>query len=217
VARLTRQLIADESGITLVLALVVMMVMSVVAMTALQVSASSARQSKRVNAAEKAYAFAEAGLNNAAALISQSKADTSAIRPAPGYAGDLGSTVTQLPGGTVTWGGTFDAATKTWTIKAIGSVPNPTGPTASPVTRTLKTAITLVPPAITFAALNKSSDNHTLILRANASLEVTNAIYVNSSNDHDGFDIKGTTGSITAPAMDTTGGWEFEISGSMAV
>ena len=39
---------------------------------------------------------------------------------------------------------------------------------------------------------------------------MANAIYVNSSNGHDGFDIKGSGGKLAAPEIHTVGGWEFE-------
>jgi hypothetical protein len=66
------------------------------------------------------------------------------------------------------------------------------------------------PPPYSFVALNTTSENHSLIVRSGGTLTVKNAIYVNSSNGHDGFDIKGDGGSITAPEIHTVGGWEFE-------
>jgi hypothetical protein len=65
-------------------------------------------------------------------------------------------------------------------------------------------------PPISFAALNGGSENHTLIVRSGGALTVKNAIYVNSSNGHDAFDIKGSGGSITAAEIYTVGGWERE-------
>jgi Flp pilus assembly protein TadG len=69
-------------------------------------------------------------------------------------------------------------------------------------------------PEITFAALNDGgpgcNENHSLIMRAGGILTVDSTIYVDSCNDHDGFDIKGGGGKITAPKIYTVGGWEFE-------
>jgi Putative Flp pilus-assembly TadE/G-like len=69
------------------------------------------------------------------------------------------------------------------------------------------------PPPFTFVALNKTAacENHTLILRANAQLKVDSSIYVDSCNSpHDAFDIKGTSGSLTANGISVVGGWEKE-------
>ncbi|MEI7761386.1 MAG: pilus assembly protein TadG-related protein [Thermoleophilia bacterium] len=65
-----------------------------------------------------------------------------------------------------------------------------------------------VAPPYTFVALNSSSDNHTLIIQTSGQLVSASGIYVNSSNPDDGFDIKGTVGLITAPRINTVGGWE---------
>jgi hypothetical protein len=88
-------------------------VLSVVLTVALEVSSSSNRHANRSNADEKAYRLAEAGLNNAVAIIAKTGADTSAIKPQPSAPGDVNSTVQTLNGGTITWGGTYDATTKT--------------------------------------------------------------------------------------------------------
>lgn len=62
-------------------------------------------------------------------------------------------------------------------------------------------------PTITFAALNQSCDNHTLKINLGGTLVVKSGIYVDSCNDHDGFDLFGG-GSISAPTIQTVGGWE---------
>src|SRR6476660_6417805 len=113
--------LADEQGFALVMALTTLVVLSVILTVALEVSASSNRHAVRSNATEKAYRLAEAGLNNAVAVVAEAGADTTKIRPQPSHAGDSSSTVTPLDGGTATWGGSYDAATKVWTIRSIGS------------------------------------------------------------------------------------------------
>jgi hypothetical protein len=69
-------------------------------------------------------------------------------------------------------------------------------------------------PGITFAALNDGGnncgENHSLIMRASGNLTVNNTVYVDSCNDHDGFDIKGGGGALRATKIYTVGGWEFE-------
>src|SRR5262249_37163552 len=117
-APLVRRLpnLRDEHGVALLMALGSLVVLSVVLTVGLEVSSSSGRHAVRSNADEKAYRLAEAGLNNAVAVIADVGADTGKVGPKPGYAGDTNAHVQSLNGGTVTWGGTYDAATKTWTI-----------------------------------------------------------------------------------------------------
>ena len=126
----------DEHGFALVMALGSLVVLSIVLTVALEVSSSSNRHANRTNADEKAYRLAEAGLNNAVAVIAEVGADTTKVKPQPTVAGDPNSTTQSLTGGTVTWGGTYDAATKVWTIKSIGSVKNPAGVGSAAITRT---------------------------------------------------------------------------------
>jgi Flp pilus assembly protein TadG len=78
-----------------------------------------------------------------------------------------------------------------------------------------------------FCSLNRTSQNHTLVLKTGATLRVDGDIYVNSTNGGtsasdcddakelkswfvcgDGFDIFGTGGSITARTISVAGGWE---------
>jgi hypothetical protein len=74
-------------------------------------------------------------------------------------------------------------------------------------------------PPIAFAALEYQADckdNHTLLIKSSGNLTVNSGIYVNSCHPHDGFDIfaanpkTGPYGSITAPTIETTGGWEVD-------
>ena len=101
--------------------------LSLVLTVALEVSSSSNRHAARSNADEQAYRLAEAGLNNAVAVVAEVGADTTRVEPQPVVAGDPNSTTSTLTGGTVTWGGTYDARTKVWSIKSIGRVTNPSG------------------------------------------------------------------------------------------
>jgi hypothetical protein len=66
------------------------------------------------------------------------------------------------------------------------------------------------PPPYTFVSLNneRSCPNHTLVVRLGGLLTVTNNVYVNSCSDHDGFDLFGPGGNLSAPDIRTHGGWE---------
>jgi Flp pilus assembly protein TadG len=83
----------------------------------------------------------------------------------------------------------------------------------------------------TFCSLNKSNDNHTLLVQLGSTLIVDGDIYVNSSNGlkngdpttpvklndwyvgGDGFDIFGTGGRIEAETISVVGGWETHDNG----
>ena len=86
----------------------------------LGVTGAGARTASRQGADQKAYALAETGINNAVSQLAACggpPCDTGRSRsPAP------------VAGGTVTWGVDYGAGDQIWTIKAIGSVTNPTGP-----------------------------------------------------------------------------------------
>lgn len=75
-----------------------------------------------------------------------------------------------------------------------------------------------LPPSISFAALNKSCQNHTLLVKLSGQLTVQNAIYVNSCNaPKDAFDIFGAGGNISAPAINVVGGWETHDGSTVTV
>ena len=179
-ARLTRRL-ADESGIALIMAIAVMLTLTVLVTSTLAFSSSNSRDASRSVGTQKAYAAAEAGLNDAIATAQAAHSDTTKMSPSPSYAGDTNATVTSLTGGaTATWGGSFNASTQVWTLKSIGSVPNPTG--GSAITRTLTQSGTLTPPPYNFVALDTGCDVHTLIVDSSGQLNVTNKMFINSCN-----------------------------------
>jgi Tfp pilus assembly protein PilX len=205
-----RTRLSDESGVALFVALAVMLVITVLVVSVISYTSSNSRAASRSTAGQKAYAAAEAGLNNAIVAVQNAGTDTSKMPAYPAVGGLPAPQVTSLSGNaTVTWGGSYNAATKIWTVKATGSVPNPTGPLASPVTRTITQTVTATPPPYTFVSLENSCENHTLLIQSSGQLNVTNAMYINSCSNSDGFDIFGTGGNISDPAgIKTVGGWE---------
>ena len=215
-ARLMRRL-ADESGIALIMAIAVMLTLTVLVTSTLAFTSSNSRDASRSVGTQKAYAAAEAGLNDAIAAAQAAHSDTTKMSPSPSYAGDPNATVTSLTGAaTATWGGSFNASTQVWTLKSIGSVPNPTG--GSAITRTLTQSGTLTPPPYNFVALDTGCDVHTLIVDSSGQLNVTNKMFINSCNGvqfgvkPDAFDIFGTSGhgNISAPFIGVVGGWETD-------
>jgi hypothetical protein len=143
------RLVTDESGIALILALAVILVLTVVLTTVIFTTASGARDSQHKNAQQKAYALAEAGVNDALAVLYQNYPGTT------GFPGDptlLPSRTTSYSTGSATWSGTLGAAPPglawgaQWTITSTGTVKNPTGPTASNVTRTIGAVVPVIIP-----------------------------------------------------------------------
>ena len=188
----------------------VVMVLTILVTAALAYTSSDSRDASRSSATQKAYAAAEAGVNNALSVVQLAKSNTSGVPAQPASANCSGCTVTTLPGGaTVTWGANYNATTKVWTVKAIGSVPNPTGADAAAITRTLTQTARITPPPYNFVALNTSCDNHTLLVQTGGQLTVTNAMYIDSCSSGDAFDIFGAGGNISDPAgIKVVGGWE---------
>src|SRR5207244_6657726 len=128
-ARLIRRL-AAENGVALALALGLMTVLGMASTTALLYTTQNSGASSRSNAELSAHALAEAGINNAMALLSNAAND-------PTNAALLPARTDSYDGGTVTWSGTYDAASSTWTLVATGQLRNPTGVSAAPVRRTM--------------------------------------------------------------------------------
>ena len=139
----------DESGIALVMALGIMLVLTITLTSVITFTASGARDSHRVNAGQKATALAEAGVNNALAVLT---ANYPGVVTYPGNPNLLTSRTTNYSSGSVTWSGVLESAPSTvfwndqWRITSIGSVQNPTGPTAAPVTRRTTAIVPIVIP-----------------------------------------------------------------------
>ena len=164
-----RLALRDESGIALIMALGILFVLTISLGTVIYVTSASARHAEHSNAGQKAHALSEAGVHQAMALLNSSYPDTTNVFPgdrcllhpqAPpaGFPGNepfgpacavASAPFTSTPDAgrpneTVTWWGRlrFFASTGfTWVIRSTGSVPNPTGPGAAPVTRTTQVKV----------------------------------------------------------------------------
>ncbi len=196
------------------MAIAVMLVLTVLVASTLAFTSSNSRDAGRSTAGQKAYAAAEAGLNDALAAVQVAGSDTSKM------ASQASPTVTSLTSGvTATWYGTFNSATQVWTLTSTGKVVDPTGGPSSFVSRTLSQTATITPPPYSFVALNTSCDNHTLLVETGGQLTVTNKMYIDSCNSpQDAFDIFGTGGNISDPAgIKVVGGWETHNASTVTV
>jgi hypothetical protein len=127
-----------ESAFVLPLALGMSTVLAIVGATAITYTTSGARTASRSTADQKAYALAEAGVNDAMAVLSLPS--NNALDP-----NLLPPTTVNYDGGTVTYSGTLNQSTGTWTISSTGLSRNPTGPSTSPVRRTLGVSVGVDP------------------------------------------------------------------------
>lgn len=148
-----RRRLADEQGIALVLALLIMVVLAVVLTSLILYTSANARTSHYSKANQVAYSLAEAGLNNALAIVENPANHKYVLRSnlLPAQMPDASCTAPALgcsfyDGGKVVWWGTLNFEQMRWTIKAKGIVANPTGPGAAAVTRTLTTTVQITQP-----------------------------------------------------------------------
>ena len=129
---------ADEQGIALVLTLGILLATSFVLVSVIQFSSSAGRGAQWSKTEQVDYALAEAVVNNAMSVLANptNNALNSTLLP---------SRTTPYEQGSVTWSGTFNPLNARWTLTSIGSVRNPTGPTAAPVSRRIVAQVDVVP------------------------------------------------------------------------
>ncbi len=155
-----RRLHREEEGIALVLTIVTMLVLTITLSTVMFMTAAGARDAHRSNAGQRASALAESGINNSLAVLNESYASPTV----PAYPGDTSCCPRGRPysrgctapvNNCVTWSGTLvgplapsaEAPWKyEWRLTATGAVTNPTGPTASAVTRRITAIVPVVIP-----------------------------------------------------------------------
>jgi Tfp pilus assembly protein PilX len=153
--RLTR--IREEDGIALVMALLVMMVLTISLAGVIILTSSSSRDASRVSAGANAYALAEDGLNNAISVleanypVANGTAGNSALLPLRSTVVGTGSCASPV-NNCVTWSGQLQGPLTSspwrfqWALTSTGTVQNPTGPNAAPVSRVAQAIVPIVIP-----------------------------------------------------------------------
>jgi hypothetical protein len=129
--------IPDEQGFALVMALGILTVLTMSLATVVFMTSAAARDAKRTNAGQKAYAAAEAGLNNVIAEIAPHYPNASPGDPswaASGSATYDGATASWCESGSCTFTPTSSTSGR-WHLKGTGTVTNPTGPGSANVVR----------------------------------------------------------------------------------
>lgn len=122
----------DESGVALVLALMTMTVMTIVTSSVIYYTVASQHESSNAKASDATYRLAEAGINNALAVLglpANSALDPS-ILPASEPSSPSPYVATNSTG-TSKWWGVLNALTSTWTVYGKGIVASPVANTAS--------------------------------------------------------------------------------------
>jgi len=133
-ARLAQRLRAED-GIALIAAIGVLAVLTILCVGAVGYSSSNSRSASISSSGNEAAAMAEAGVNEAMAVLSNPANDAldGALLP---------TTTTQYENGSVTWSGTYDPQLMNWRIVATATTPNPTG--AAPLQKTLRATSQIV-------------------------------------------------------------------------
>jgi len=122
-----RRKLGDERGLALPLALGVTVVLSSLTAAIFTYVTGNQGAAERSTADQRAYGLAEAGLSYAFSTLGNA-AD-------PYNATSVPSTTATLSGGTTTYSGTLSGTT--WTLTGVGTVANPSGPSAANVVRTV--------------------------------------------------------------------------------
>ncbi len=119
-----------ERGLALPLALGVMVALSVVGTTLTYYSVANLHSTSHSGNGQRAFALAEAGLNNAVSILSKPGNDPTN----PSLLPSSGSPATQtVEGGTVKYWGSYDSSGGIWTVTGQGTMRNSGG--TKPVTR----------------------------------------------------------------------------------
>lgn len=158
--------LASEEGITLALSLGVMIVLAISMSGAVLFSTQNQGAAARSKVDAAVLPIAEAGINNAMAVLSNPAND-------PTDASLLPTRTDVYDAGSVTWWGTYDAPTATWTLTATGEMANPTGATATPVRRRVSAQATVVTGSSPVGGLQTPAWNYDVATRTGTTCDET--------------------------------------------
>jgi Tfp pilus assembly protein PilX len=170
-----RAALQREEGFALVLAVGVSTVLGILGTTLALYSSHNSSLASRSSNDQKSFSLAEAGLNDAIAVLSnpQNNSLSPGLLCAPGAAlpCDLArANVSTYDGGVVKWWGVLDQLTSTWTISSYGYTRNPAGATA-PVLRFVRTSVHITPTVA--QPLNNPAWNYVMALHTGSTCDMT--------------------------------------------
>jgi hypothetical protein len=128
-----RRQLRDESGVALSMAVVILAFLMAAGTTLVYYTSANSRHAEQSKENARALNLAEAGMNYARSIL------WAAADPSDPDAVQSGSLT--LEGGTVTYSGTYDAATQIWTLTGTGTYTNPTAGSTHPVSRTASSQV----------------------------------------------------------------------------
>jgi hypothetical protein len=133
----------SQAGSALVMSMGVLAVLTISGTTLVAYSTSNARSGSYSKENERSFSLAEAGLNNAMAVLANPENNALHGDLLPDTEAEASSVTYE--GGTAKWYGDFDADAQKWTVYAIGLHKNPTGSGVAEVRRQLKAQVPVVP------------------------------------------------------------------------
>jgi Tfp pilus assembly protein PilX len=144
-----RRLLGRQDGITLIMAIGVLGILTMTGTTLIYYSSTNARTAAYSDDKSGAYDLAEAGVNEMMAVLS--RPENNALNKyilGEQANGTVTHTTHTYDEGTVEWWGTLSQSvtgSSTWSLTSIGKMKNPTGASASQVTRTLTAKVPVIP------------------------------------------------------------------------
>jgi len=215
-----RRLLGRQDGITLIMAVGILGVLTMAGTSLIYYSSTNARSSEYSNDKSGAYDIAEAGINEMMAILS--RPENNALNKymlGEQSNGSVTHTTHTYNQGTVEWWGTLSqsvAGASTWTLTSIGKVKNPTGSSASLVTRTLTAKVPVIPSYT--QPLNNPSWNF-IYSRATGStcdMTIQNSVVVQSPLYVAGNLCLNNTASVTAGPLVVQGSFTMSQSANFA-
>ena len=125
------------------MAIGILAVLSIAGGTVIYLTSSNGRSASYSKGSATAYDLAEAGINEAVAILA--KPENNAFDPTLLPTANAPHTSTYA-GGTVSWSAALDVPTSVWTITSLGRVKNPTGPATADIVRTVKAKVKALAP-----------------------------------------------------------------------
>lgn len=120
----------------LIMSIGVMTVLGISSVTLIEYTTSNSKAASRSKQDQGAYGLAEAGINNAMAVLSKQGNNTLSPTLLP-------ATTSTYENETVVWSGTLDQNTGIWSLTSTGTTRNPNGPSSGKVRRTVTAKVKL--------------------------------------------------------------------------